>query len=134
MLLSLYVLLLNNEVALNWWLFLCSYVIGFAFHFCIIFISSTWFLYLFHLFLGVVFPFQLKFLNEKKWKIRLHMFEVLGSVFGMWFTTYNIYPCLRLYCCKISSFASIAIKRDTVAFYIIVIPLCRVVHFSTCIR
>ena len=42
--------------------------------------AVTWFLHLFHLFLGVAFPFWSRFLNEKKWKIRLHVVEVLGSV------------------------------------------------------
>ena len=42
--------------------------------------NVTWFLHLFHLFLGVVFPFQSAILNEKKWKNRLHVAEVFGSV------------------------------------------------------
>ena len=42
--------------------------------------AVTWFLHLFHLFLGVAFPFRSRFLNEKKWKIRLHVLEMLGSV------------------------------------------------------
>ena len=42
--------------------------------------AVTWFLHLFHLFLGVAFPFWSRFLSEKKWKIRLHVVEVLGSV------------------------------------------------------
>ena len=40
----------------------------------------TWLLHLLHLFLGITFPFWSRFLNEKKWKIRLHVVEVLGSV------------------------------------------------------
>ena len=44
------------------------------------FMAVTWFLHLFHLFLGVVFPFWSQFLKEKKWKIRLHIVEVLGAV------------------------------------------------------
>ena len=39
-----------------------------------------WFLHLFHLFVGVVFPFRSQFLKEKKWKIRLHIVEVLGAI------------------------------------------------------
>ena len=39
-----------------------------------------WLLHSFHLFLGVVFPFWSKFLNEKKWKIRLYVVEMFGSV------------------------------------------------------
>ena len=35
---------------------------------------------MFHLFLGVAFPFWSKFINEKKWKIRLYVVEVFGSV------------------------------------------------------
>ena len=42
--------------------------------------AVNWLLHLFHLFLGVVFPFWSKFLKEKKWKIRLHVVEVLGAV------------------------------------------------------
>ena len=42
--------------------------------------TVTWFLYLFHLFLVVSFPFWSKFLSEQKWKIRLHVVEVFGSV------------------------------------------------------
>ena len=30
--------------------------------------------------MGVVFPFWSKFLNEKKWKIRLYVVEMFGSV------------------------------------------------------
>ena len=37
-------------------------------------------LHLFHLFLGIVFPFWSKFLNEKKWKVRLYVVEMFGSV------------------------------------------------------
>ena len=39
-----------------------------------------WFLHLFHLFLAIAFPFWSKFLSEQKWKIRLHILEVLGCV------------------------------------------------------
>ena len=42
--------------------------------------NITWFLHLFHLFLGVVFPFQTEILNERKWKNRLHVAEVFGSI------------------------------------------------------
>ena len=42
--------------------------------------TVTWFLHLFHLFLVVSFPFWSEFLSEQKWKIRLHIVEVLGSV------------------------------------------------------
>ena len=42
--------------------------------------SVTWFLHLLHLFLVVSFPFWSNFLSEQKWKIRLHVLEVFGSV------------------------------------------------------
>ena len=57
-----------------------SFILGFVFHFSSVFMSVTWFLHLFHLFLGVTFLFWSRFLSEKKWKIRLHVLEVLGSV------------------------------------------------------
>lgn len=53
---------------------------GFAVHFSSQFMALTWFLHLLHLFLGLAFPFWSQFLNERKWKIRLHIFELLGSV------------------------------------------------------
>ena len=56
------------------------YLIGFVFHFSVVFMSLMWFLHLFHLFLGIVFPFRSKFLNEKKFKFRLHVLEVFGSI------------------------------------------------------
>ena len=54
--------------------------IGFFFHFCIVYLAVIWFLHLFHLFVSIVFPFWSKFLNEKKWKIRLYVVEMFGSV------------------------------------------------------
>ena len=42
--------------------------------------TVTWFLHLFHLFLLVSFPFWSESLREQKWKIRLHVVEVFGSV------------------------------------------------------
>ena len=56
------------------------YVTGFVAHFSFMFITLTWFLHLFHLFLAVAFPFWSEFLSEQKWKIRLHVLEVLGCV------------------------------------------------------
>ena len=53
---------------------------GFVTHFIFVFGTVTWFLHLFHLFLVVSFPFWSKFLSEQKWKIRLHVVEVFGSV------------------------------------------------------
>ena len=70
------VLITNNaEVDIN-----VLSIIGFVFHFCWVFMNITWFLHVFHLFFGVVFPFQSEILNEKKWKNRLHVAEVFGSI------------------------------------------------------
>ena len=55
-------------------------VTGFVSHFVLLCATLTWFLHLFHLFLAVAFPFWSKFLSEQKWKIRLHILEVLGCV------------------------------------------------------
>ena len=55
-------------------------VTGFITHFAFVCGTVTWFLHLFHLFLVVSFPFWSKFLNERKWKIRLHIIEVTGSI------------------------------------------------------
>ena len=35
---------------------------------------------MFHFFLGIAFPFWSRFLNERKWKIRLHVVEIFGSI------------------------------------------------------
>ena len=53
---------------------------GFATHFSLVFATVTWFLHMFHFFLGIAFPFWSRFLNEQKWKIRLHVMEIIGSV------------------------------------------------------
>ena len=42
--------------------------------------TITWFLHLSHLFLAISFPFWSEYLNEQKWKIRLHLVEILGAV------------------------------------------------------
>ena len=55
-------------------------ITGFVSHFALVCATVTWFLHLSHLFLVVSFPFWSKFLSEKKWKIRLHVVEVFGSV------------------------------------------------------
>ena len=57
-----------------------SPIVGFFTHFCVVYLAVIWLLHLFHLFLGVVFPFWSKRLTEKKWKIRLYIMEVLGSI------------------------------------------------------
>ena len=54
--------------------------VGIFCHFCFVYLTVIWLLHLFHLFLGVVFPFRSKLLNERKWKIRLHVTEVFGSI------------------------------------------------------
>ena len=59
--------------------YICCHI-GFFFHFSTVHLCIIWLLHLFHLFLGVVFPFWSKFLNEKKWKIRLYVVEMFGSV------------------------------------------------------
>ena len=43
--------------------------------------AITWFLHLFHLFLGIQFPFWSRFMGEKKWKIRLHIVELISAIF-----------------------------------------------------
>ena len=53
---------------------------GFVFHFSLVFATVTWFLHMFHFFLGIAFPFWSRFLNERKWKIRLHVVEIFGSI------------------------------------------------------
>ena len=101
---------------------ICSSVIGFAFHLCVIFLPFTWFLHLLHLFLGVVFPFRLKFLNEKKWKIRLHVFELLGSIVLCGLPP-AIYISVSDY--TIARFPPLfALPLREVAFYAIVLPQC----------
>ena len=42
--------------------------------------TVTWFLHLFHFFLVISFPFWSRFLSEQKWKTRLHVVEMVGSV------------------------------------------------------
>ena len=74
-----YLLSNNLGVQLNF-NYIFYYVTGFVLHFSIMFITLTWFLHLFHLFLAVAFPFWSEFLSEQKWKIRLHVLEVLGCV------------------------------------------------------
>ena len=59
---------------------LFCYITGFVSHFALLCATLTWFLHLFHLFLAVVFPFWSQFLSEQKWKIRLHILEVVGCV------------------------------------------------------
>ena len=49
-------------------------------HFFLLCVSITWFLHLFHFFLGVAFPFWTRLFNESKWKTRLHIMELFGSV------------------------------------------------------
>ena len=59
--------------------YVCCHI-GFFFHFSYVYLCIIGLLHLFHLFLGVVFPFWSKFLNEKKWKIRIYIVEMFGSV------------------------------------------------------
>jgi len=56
------------------------FLIGFVFQFCLLFMAITWFLHLFHLFLGIQFPFWSRFLGEKKWKLRLHIVELISVI------------------------------------------------------
>ena len=56
------------------------HVTGFITHFALLCATLTWFLHSFHLFLAIAFPFWSEFLSEQKWKIRLHILEVLGCV------------------------------------------------------
>ena len=84
--------------------------------------AVTWFLHLFHLFLGVEFPFWSRFLNEKKWKIRLHVVEVLGSVV-LCSLAPTIFVSVSEY--TLSRFPPLfALPSREVAFYTIVLPLC----------
>jgi len=55
--------------------------VGFAFHFCLLFIAITWFLHLFHLFLGLAFPFWTSnFFSEAGQRWKLCILEVLGAI------------------------------------------------------
>ena len=97
-------------------------MIGFVFHFCLMFMGVTWFLHLFHLFLGVAFPFRSRFLNENKWKIRLHVVEVLGSVV-LCSLAPTIFVSVSEY--TLGRFPPLfALPSREVAFYTIVLPLC----------
>ena len=83
--------------------------------------SAMWFLHLFHLFLGVVFPFQSKFLNEKKFKFRLHVLEVLGSIV-LCSLAPTIFVSVSGY--TFGSFPPLVfLPSRRVAFYTIVLPL-----------
>ena len=83
--------------------------------------SVTWFLHLFHLFLEVVFPLQSKFLSEKKWKIRLHVSEVFGSVV-LCSLAPTIFVSVSEY--TLGRFPPLfALPSRGVAFYTIVLPL-----------
>ena len=81
----------------------------------------NWFLHLFHLFLGVAFPFRSKFLSEKKWKIRLHVVEVFGSVLLC-----SLAPTIFI---SVSEYVPgrfpplFALPSRVVVFYTIVLPL-----------
>ena len=81
----------------------------------------TWFLHLFHLFLGVAFPFWSRFLSEQKWKIRLHIVEVSGSV-----VLCSLAPTMFV---SVSEYVFgrfpplFALPSREVAFYTIVLPL-----------
>ena len=101
-------------------MYFLSYV-GFALHFCWTFMAVTWFLHLFHLFLGVVLPFQTRFLSEKKWKIRLHVAEVFGSVV-LCSLAPTIYVSVSEY--TLARFPPLfTLPSREVAFYTIVLPL-----------
>lgn len=83
--------------------------------------TVTWFLHLFHLFLGVVFPFWSKFLSEKKWKTRLHIVEVFGSVILCGLTP-TIFVSVSEY--QITRFPPLlALPSREVAFYTLVLPI-----------
>ena len=97
------------------------YLIGFVFHFCWVFISVLWFLHLFHLFLGVVFPFWSRFLSEQKWKIRLHVVEVIGSVI-LCSLAPTIFVSVSEY--TLARYPPLfAIPSRDVSFYTIILPL-----------
>ena len=111
-------LILTSEVDIN--VFFIT-LIGFVFHFSTVLMSVTWFLHLFHLFLGVAFPFWSRFLSEKKWKIRLHISEVLGSV-----VLCSLAPTVFVIISKytLGRFPPLfALPSRGVAFYTIVLPL-----------
>ena len=55
-------------------------ITGFVTHFFLVCGTIIWLLHLFHLFLVVSFPLWSKFLSEQKWKIRLHIAELIGSL------------------------------------------------------
>ena len=85
------------------------------------FLNVTWFLHLLHLFLGVVFPFQTEILNEKKWKNRLHVAEVFGSIV-LCSLAPTIYVSISEY--TFARFPPLfAIPAGEVIFYTIVLPL-----------
>ena len=98
-----------------------SSIIGFVLHFCWVFMAVTWFLHLFHLFVGIAFPFWSRILNEKKWKIRLHIAEVFGSV-----VLCSLAPTIFV---SVSEYTLVrfpplfALPSRDVAFYTIVLPL-----------
>ncbi|XP_065890997.1 uncharacterized protein [Dysidea avara] len=54
---------------------------GGVFQFCLMLMSSFWLLHLFHVYLSIVFPIRSRFLKTKKWSQRLHIAEVVGSIF-----------------------------------------------------
>ena len=98
-----------------------SSFVGYLFHFCFVYIAVIWLLHLFHLFLGVVFPFWSKFLNEKKWKVRLHIVEVLGSIV-LCSLAPTVYVSVSTY--LLARFPTVFIFPGAkVIFYTIVLPL-----------
>ena len=69
-----------------------------------------------------MFLFRLKLLNERKWKIRLHVLEVLGSIVLCGLPP-AIYISVSDY--TLARFPPLfALPSREVAFYIMVVPLC----------
>ena len=54
---------------------------GVIFQFCVMLMSLFWLLHLFHIYLSVVFPIESRYLKTEKWSQRVHITEVVASVF-----------------------------------------------------
>ena len=69
----------------------------------------------------MVFPFWSKFLNEKKWKVRLHIVEVLGSIV-LCSLAPTVYVSVSTY--TLARFPAVLIFPGAkVIFYTILLPL-----------
>ena len=94
---------------------------GFVVHFCLPFATITWFLHLFHFFLGVAFPFWTRSFNDSKWKFRIHLMEVFGSILLC-----SLAPIIVVTTSEytISSFPPLfALPSHHVIFYTMILPL-----------